>query len=369
MPHSSHSASFEDMEVYAAIHRDTCPDHQASTAVIVDFSDIGGQVASPRFCTYGMITEHKRDRLSITNESSEILLLLNRTRILKALSRLYVFGNGHQNLNLSSLRRYAFLACGVCLLFPLAFAIGGISFALLKADKYYSSVKLFDQSAQNSRVHYVLLVIGHTIMYANHVFLFPGLVMVLLSFMYLSFSMTFKRHLDETRRSLIENFARQEMTTVLMVFAAAKRIHLDIEKTVSFASFLSYVLIFGKIIQVISSVVTDFMSDEETMNIMHLYIILIWTIVWFIVLTMCGTQAKKNEAFIKNMIQEVATKNFVKERGKRGLEHVNLLNSCSNIELRFTGWGMFVVDKELFLTVTGIMVTYGVLFATEASKI
>ncbi|GFQ71159.1 uncharacterized protein TNCT_447271 [Trichonephila clavata] len=292
-----------------------------------------------------------------------------KTRILKTLSKLYVFGNGHKKTNRSSLRRNAFLACGVCLLFPLALAIGAISFAFLKTDKYLSLVKLFGQSVANSRVHYALLVIGQTILYSNHFFLFPGLVMVLLSFIYLSFAKTLKRHLNEMRRNLIENFSRQEMTTVLMVFTAAKKIHLGIEKTVSFVSFLSYVLIVGKIIQVISSVVTDFMSDEEIMNIMHLSISFTWAITWFTVLTMCGTQAKKNEAFIKDINQKVATNNFVKEREKRGLEHVNLLNLCSDIELRFTGWGMFVVDKKLFLTVTGVLVTYGVLFATEASKI
>ncbi|GFV98614.1 hypothetical protein TNCV_1453001 [Trichonephila clavipes] len=43
--HSSHSVSFNDMEVCAAIQRHTCPDHQASSAVIFDFSNIGGQVA------------------------------------------------------------------------------------------------------------------------------------------------------------------------------------------------------------------------------------------------------------------------------------------------------------------------------------
>ncbi|GFX37245.1 hypothetical protein TNCV_995201 [Trichonephila clavipes] len=41
---SSPSASFQDLEVCAAIQRDACPDHQASCAIIKDFSDIGGQV-------------------------------------------------------------------------------------------------------------------------------------------------------------------------------------------------------------------------------------------------------------------------------------------------------------------------------------
>ncbi|GFV65410.1 hypothetical protein TNCV_2638401 [Trichonephila clavipes] len=44
IPHSSFSASFKDMEACAAIQRDACPDHQASAAIMVNFSDIRGQV-------------------------------------------------------------------------------------------------------------------------------------------------------------------------------------------------------------------------------------------------------------------------------------------------------------------------------------
>ncbi|GFV03766.1 hypothetical protein TNCV_1877141 [Trichonephila clavipes] len=42
MLHSSHSASCKDIEVCAAIQRDAYPDHQASSIVLVLFSDIGG---------------------------------------------------------------------------------------------------------------------------------------------------------------------------------------------------------------------------------------------------------------------------------------------------------------------------------------
>ncbi|GFX00477.1 hypothetical protein TNCV_2091271 [Trichonephila clavipes] len=42
-PRSSHSALFKDMVVCEALQRDTCPDNQASSLVMVDFSDIGGK--------------------------------------------------------------------------------------------------------------------------------------------------------------------------------------------------------------------------------------------------------------------------------------------------------------------------------------
>ncbi|GFR02194.1 uncharacterized protein TNCT_410931 [Trichonephila clavata] len=296
-----------------------------------------------------------------------ITLLLNKARILRALSKLYSFRNGQQKVNHSPLRKYAILACAVCLLFPLALVIGCVSFALLKMDKYISSVKLINQNSSNSRVEYALFITGHTVLYMNHTLIFPGLVTVLLSFTYLSFIKTFQTHLDEMRCKLLRNLSRREISRALIVFTIAKEIHQDIEKAMSFVSFLVYVLSFGKIISVISIIVTDILPNEESMKIMHSYFIPIWTMMWFILLTMCGTQAKKSEAFIKNMNQEVATKNFVKKGEEQ--KDLNILNSCSKIELRFTGWGMFVVDKTLFLSTAGVLVTYGVLYASEVSKI
>ncbi|GFV45419.1 uncharacterized protein TNCV_858571 [Trichonephila clavipes] len=122
-----------------------------------------------------------------------------------------------------------------------------------------------------------------------------------------------------------------------------------------------------KILQDFSLIVTDFMSDEESMKVMNWYIVPTWTMTWFVVLTMCGTQVKANDTFIKDMNQEVARRNFVKKMEEQ--KYLNILNSCSDIELRFTGRGMFVVDKTLLLTTTRFLETYGVLFATKVSKI
>ncbi|GFY59775.1 uncharacterized protein TNIN_405191 [Trichonephila inaurata madagascariensis] len=94
-----------------------------------------------------------------------------------------------------------------------------------------------------------------------------------------------------------------------------------------------------------------------------------WTAVWFVVLTMCGSQSSGPELFIKNMAQEVISENFgMKYESQREMVYMNLLNSCSGYEVRFTGWGMFEVDKKLFLTVSSILVTYSVLFASELRK-
>ncbi|GFS75399.1 uncharacterized protein NPIL_177081 [Nephila pilipes] len=202
-----------------------------------------------------------------------------------------------------------------------------------------------------------------------HFLAFPGLVMTLLSFIYVSFAKTFEHYLGAMRLRLLESFSREEISRALEIFMVAKKVHQDIEKSVQLFSFLSYVLIFANFLQLISTIVTNFMSDKVIMQILYTYTTLGWTISWFLVLTMCGTQVGKTSIFIRNMGQDVSVKHFGDEvEGRRKLVYLNLFNTCADLDLRFTGWGMFVVDKKLLLTSTGILVTYGVLFATEASK-
>ncbi|GFS60589.1 uncharacterized protein NPIL_116731 [Nephila pilipes] len=299
-----------------------------------------------------------------------ISLLLNKKRILSALSDLHTFTNGCRNVDRSPLSKYALLACGWCFLFPLAVITCVVIFAVMNSDKYQSSLKLINQNSSNVKLQFILFITGHTILYMNHFLVFPGLVMVLLSFMYVSFAKTFQRHLQVMRFRLIENFSRKEISRAMTVLVVARKIRLDFEKAVSFLCFLAYVLSFGIIMRVVSTIITDNTPNEVSMKLVNSYIILGWTVTWLVLLTMCGAQAKKNESFIKSINQDVAAKNFIEAGGKQiYLVYVNLLNTCLEIDLSFSGWEMFVVDKKMLLTITGVLVTYGVLFATEASKI
>ncbi|GFY28397.1 hypothetical protein TNCV_1970521 [Trichonephila clavipes] len=63
IPHNSPIASF-NKDVCAAIQCDAYPDYQASTAVMVYFSDIGGQVAGPWFPLYKVTTRNTGGRLN-----------------------------------------------------------------------------------------------------------------------------------------------------------------------------------------------------------------------------------------------------------------------------------------------------------------
>lgn len=47
IPKTSHSAYFKDIDVCAAMQNDAYPDHLNFVAIMVDFSDTGGQTTGP----------------------------------------------------------------------------------------------------------------------------------------------------------------------------------------------------------------------------------------------------------------------------------------------------------------------------------
>ncbi|GFW06099.1 uncharacterized protein TNCV_4478911 [Trichonephila clavipes] len=194
--------------------------------------------------------------------------------------------------------------------------------------------------------------------------------MILISFTYLYFVKTFYKQLKSIQFRLLQDFSRQEVSRALVAFTVAKKIHQDIEKKLSFKTFLAYVMAFGNILQVVCAFITDFMSEEKTMQNLFSFAIFFWTIGGFVLLTICGTQVAKIEVIVKDIRQEVISKNFGKKpEVQNDLACLNLYDACSSLELRFTAGGMFEVDKKLFLTISGVLVTYGVLFATEVAKI
>ncbi|GFS60584.1 uncharacterized protein NPIL_116711 [Nephila pilipes] len=319
--------------------------------------------------TYG---DEYKTTLKVTTTTINIILLLLRVSlllkknaILSALSKLHSFRNSQRNRGSPHIRKYVALTCGLCFLFPIAMIIHCIIETVSNPQEYFRYLGV----SCDQKILCIIYIIATIIAYVFSYIVFPGLLVALLSFTYLLFSKTFEQHLDELRLRLLENFSKKEISRALLVFKAAKKTHLRIEKAVSLLTFLTYALTFGNIFQVMSTFVTGFATDTGILQTTYSYITFIWSVVWFLALTMCGTDIRKTEFSTKNMAQDVITKNLVKNLdGQSELEYMNLFNTCSDLDLRFTGWGMFVLDKKMILTITGIMVTYGALFVTEVRK-
>ncbi|GBO37021.1 hypothetical protein AVEN_109535-1 [Araneus ventricosus] len=294
-------------------------------------------------------------------------LLFIKLRVLKALSSIYAFDNAHGKLMRSPLRKYAILACRSCVLIPVFIAVASIVIVFYNFDrsiKLMLDIQLFSESDSNFILAFAFGM--HQTVFMFHFFMFPGLVMTLLSFVYLTYVKSFGRHLASIRFSLLQNFSKENVSRALVVFDMAKKIHLDIENAFSFIAFLSYVLSFCTILNLVCVIASNHLSAVEIVKHGYTISVFSWTVCWFAVLTICGSRLAETENFIKNMSQEIVSRNFLGKLEKnKELIHLYLFSSCTKVELRFTGWGIFDVDKKLFLTISGIMVTYGVLLATE----
>ncbi|GFS56896.1 uncharacterized protein NPIL_395491 [Nephila pilipes] len=298
-----------------------------------------------------------------------VSLLVNKNKILKTLTKLHVFGKRHGKVR--NLRNYVILTCGLCVLFPSSMSLYSIIFALNDIDRFMSMLQLIGKnSTVDSKVIFAIVMTGHQFIYSIHFLVFPGMVMTLLSFMYIFFVKVFRQRLEAIRFGLLQNVSRQEVSRIWNIFTVAKSIHQDIESAVSFTSFLAFVLTFVNILNVLSSILTKFLSDKDNLQYLFSCTIFSWTVLWFVVLTLSGTQVEKIEVFIKNIRQEVISKNFGKlSEGHNDLACLNLFNAFSDCKFQFTGWGIFEINKNLFFTISGILITYGVLFATEVVNI
>ncbi|GFW71660.1 uncharacterized protein TNCV_2548721 [Trichonephila clavipes] len=304
---------------------------------------------------------------------SAILLLLRlsffayKSRTLKTLSKLRDFGTmsfGSRTQIRTPLRKYAMCACGLCIFFPISVAASSMAIIWKNIDKY-DFVRVTNNSTTSSYALPTIILSAHQMMYMINFYMFPGLVMTVICFVYLSYVHSFLRHLEMVRFGLLRRFCEAEMSRALEVFTMARKIQQDIEKSVSFVTFVVYVLIFGSILHLVCASVSNFLSDEQNMRDAYSISIFSWTATWFVVLTMCGSQVARNEVFIKNMSQEICG---VNPEGPQKLICLNFFDSCSGFRMRFTGWGMFEVNQQLLLTVSGVLITYGVLFASELQK-
>ncbi|GFW71594.1 uncharacterized protein TNCV_2548081 [Trichonephila clavipes] len=140
--------------------------------------------------------------------------------------------------------------------------------------------------------------------------------------------MTFQRHLEVIHLELLHNFSKAEVAIALAAFTKAKKIQRKIENCVSIVTFLAYLLIFNTILNLICCLTANSWTTNKQLRDIYAIMFFSWCIVWFVVLTLCGSQGSEAEVFIRNMMQEVISKNLLrKPEHPEQLAYLNLLNS------------------------------------------
>ncbi|GIY04493.1 uncharacterized protein CDAR_252901 [Caerostris darwini] len=313
----------------------------------------------------------------ITSVSLSMTLLLLRcslhckkSQIFKVIRKLHDFSKFHQHFPLPSVKKYAISACVLSFLLPISTTVVTLIFVMTDVDGHRSMInKLYftSNSTVSSEVLFGIMSVGLQILTAVHFFIFPALTMTLLSFIYSSYIDILKHRLVSTRQNLSKKVTQQTISEALDFLTAVRKIHGDIEDSVSFIAFLAYALTFENILNLVCIFSNDFLSSMVVLRALYTINNFLWTTVWFIVLTLCGSKTNCIGFLLKSLSQDIITHQNMdsKLRGNKELLYLHLLKDCSKLSLRFTGFGMFLVDKKLFLSTSGVLLTYGVLFGRD----
>ncbi|GIY59431.1 uncharacterized protein CEXT_444981 [Caerostris extrusa] len=276
----------------------------------------------------------------------------------------------HQHFPLPSVKKYAISACVLSFLLPVSTTVVTSIFVMTDVDGHRSMInKLYftSNSTVSSEILFGIMSVGLQILTTVHFFIFPALTMTLLSFIYSSYIDILKHRLVSTRQNLFKNVTQRTISDALDFLTAARKIHGDIEESVSFIAFLAYALTFENILNLVCIFSNDFLASMVVLRALYSINNFLCTTIWFIVLTLCGSKANCIGFLLKSLSQDIIThQNIVsKQRGNKELLYLHLLKDCSKLNLRFTGFGMFLVDKKLFLSTSGVLLTYGVLFGRD----
>ncbi|KAF8787877.1 hypothetical protein HNY73_009431 [Argiope bruennichi] len=274
----------------------------------------------------------------------------------------------HQQELLSLLRKYSILACTLSFLLP--FSMGAISGITVMKDfdrhkVMYEKVYFFRNMSGQPEALIFAVSSFVQVFSMLHCFVFPALVMTFLSLIYSTYASILKRRLLDVREKLLRDLTRQVLSETLDILTTARQIHGEIENSVSFLAFLAYVLTFVHILNLVCIYANDFLASMKILRCIYSINIFLWTLIWFVMLTLCGSKINSIARLLKSLAQDIVSVQGIGHRQKRNKEllYLLLLNDGSKFNLRFTGWSMFYVDKKLFLSTSGVLVTYGVLFA------
>lgn len=290
-----------------------------------------------------------------------ISMLYKRNVILRAIKSLEIVCR--RSKITKSLRKYVIASCAFCFICPLVMVVSItiLFYKDMNIQKEIMQQYFSNQTIPESRPVLRGLIIVNNILYSLHFFVFPGLTLNLLIFLYLKYVQTFREMFVMLRGTLNQNIS--QCMNFLTVLTNATEIYHEIENAVSFVTFLAYVMTFINFISLIPLLSSEFVSGfEDIKDTMSVYIFL-WTTLWFFAVTWCGAKMSEMRDDVRHFIQDVIV-NFVLEcfQQNKDLLMLLLFVECAKCDLCFSGWQMFNVDRKLILTTVGVIVTYGVLF-------
>ncbi|GFR22560.1 uncharacterized protein TNCT_178741 [Trichonephila clavata] len=151
----------------------------------------------------------------------------------------------------------------------------------------------------------------------------------------------------------------------LSLIADAMKVHKLVEDVLSPSIFLMYVLVFVNFLNLITVNVTNFANAMISVRTIGCIIVFLWTSGGFFRLTLKGS-ILIDVCNLWKYLQQDIVKSCIQKRAYDSslVMQILLFNRTAKLNLVFSGWGMFQLDRSLLLTMVGVIVSYGVLIAT-----
>ncbi|GFV14674.1 uncharacterized protein TNCV_2586471 [Trichonephila clavipes] len=181
----------------------------------------------------------------------------------------------------------------------------------------------------------------------------------------MTYEKTLKRKLVETHYRLMVDMSYQNIERSLCLIADAIKVHKLVEDVLSPSIFLMYVLVFVNFLNLITVNLTNFANTMMSVRTIGSIIVFLWTSGGFFRLTLKGS-ILIDVCNLWKYLQQDIVKNCIQKRAYDSslVMQILLFNRTAKLNLFFSGWGMFQLDRSLLLTMVGVIVSYGVLIAT-----
>lgn len=201
--------------------------------------------------------------------------------------------------------------------------------------------------------------------YTIYFYITPTLCMTLFYFIYTTFENIFEQTLMETFHSLSLNVSQQKIAKAIHLISKATRVHKQIEQVISFSIFMLYVIVFVNFLNLVAVNLTEYSDMQTKFRTAGCIIVFIWTTSCFFKLTMTGSKLVKICKRWRLLKLELLSKCVPQKLEQQdNLMFLMLFLDVSKIDLAFTGWGMFKLDRTLLLTMTEVIISYSVLIIT-----
>ncbi|GFS52068.1 uncharacterized protein TNIN_427581 [Trichonephila inaurata madagascariensis] len=210
-----------------------------------------------------------------------------------------------------------------------------------------------------------IAVLLFTFAYMLHFYVTSMLCITMFTTIYNTFEDALKQMLVETYRSLCTDISSKNLVKASELILKVQAMHQEIENVLSFSIFLVYVLVFVNFLNLVSVNVTNFTSPQLKFRVFACVIVFIWTTSNFVKLTLTGSKLV-DICDLWKLLQQDIVRNCarMKIKNSKNLTYLLLFLEESKLDLEFTGWGIFRLDRSLLLTIAEAIVSYSVVIAT-----